>query len=63
MIRPVNVIEIEGLLFLEFGQMQVCKFFPSSEVTRVIKMEFFQLKNLSVLVLMTSLDGKNRFFT
>ena len=63
MILPVNVIEIEGLLFLEFGQMQVRKFFPSSEVTRVIKMELFQLKNLSVLVLMTSLDGKNRFFT
>ena len=37
----VNVIEIEGLLFLGFGQMQVRKFFPSSDVMRALKMELF----------------------
>ena len=36
-----NVIEIEGLLFPGFGQMQVRKFFPSSDVMRALKMELF----------------------
>ena len=36
-----NVIEIEGLLFPGFGQMQVRKFFPSSDVMRALKMELY----------------------
>ena len=58
-----NVIEIEGLLFPGFGQMQVHKFFPSSDVMRALKMELYSWKNLSAVMCMTSLDGKNRFFS
>ena len=35
------------------------RFFTSSEVTRVLKTELFQLKNFERTRLMTSLDGKN----
>ena len=45
-----NVIEIEGLLFPGFGQMQVRKFFPSSDVMRALKMELFSWKILSMLM-------------
>ena len=58
-----NVIEIEGLLFPGFGQMQVRKFFPSSDVMRALKMELFSWKILSTLMFMMSLDGKNRLFS
>ena len=45
------LIEKEGWLFPGFGQTQVPSgvfkwFFPSSEVTRVLKMELYQLKNV-----------------
>ena len=57
-ILTTNVIEIEGLLFLGFGQMPARKFFPTSDVTRVLtlvekfsaralKMELFSGKILS----------------
>ena len=59
----INVIEIEGLLFPGFGQTQARKFFPSSDVMRALKMELFSWKILSALMCMTSLDGKNRFFS
>ena len=58
-----NIIEIEGLLFLGFGQTQAYKFFPSSDAMRALKMELFRWKVLSMPWLMTSLDGKNRFFS
>ena len=44
LINP-NIIEIKRLLFPGLGQTQACKFFLSNDVTRVLKMELFQLKN------------------
>ena len=39
------LLKLQGWLFPGFGQKQMRKFFPSSEVTRVLKMELFQLKH------------------
>ena len=44
MLDGVNFIEIEGLLFPRFGQMQARKFFPSSDIMRALKMELFSEK-------------------
>ena len=38
------LLKLQGWLFRGFGQTQVRKFFPLSEVTRVLKMQLFQLK-------------------
>ena len=41
---PINVIEIEGLLFPGFGETQALHgkpVFPSSDVTKMLKMELF----------------------
>ena len=52
-------IEIEGLLFPGFGPMRALHRKLKSEVTRVLKMELFQLKKFEHAWLMMSLDGKN----
>ena len=39
------------------------RFFPSSDLMSALKMELFSWKNLSALMCMTSLDGKNWFFS
>ena len=47
MIGSTNVFQIEVLLFPGFGQTQAGKFFQSSDVMRVLKMELFTCKILS----------------
>ena len=58
-----NIIEIEGLLFPGLTAQLKNRFFPSSDVMHMSMLKIFQLKSSILSALMTSLDGKNQFFS